>query len=467
MNALGALQRLGRALMLPIAVMPVAALLLRIGQPDLTNITFIAQAGNAIFGHLALLFAIGVAVGLSKDNAGAAGLAGAVAYLVLTEALKTLNKDLDLQILGGIISGVVGGLSYNRYAGIKLPEFLGFFAGKRFVPIFSGLVSLILALLFYFIWPPIQHWIDLLGNWMVHAGELGGFVFGLLNRLLIPIGLHHILNTTAWFVFGQYQHADAAGQLLTATGDLNRFFAGDPNAGLFMTGFYPVMMFGLPAAALAMYRTAKPEHRGRVAGLLLGVALTAFLTGITEPLEFMFMFLAPLLYVFHAILTGLSLAICSYLGIHDGFGFSAGLFDYVLNWGLATKPGWLIPLGLVYALVYYSVFVWAIRKFDLKTPGREDMVETSVPAVASDGSDIGLNYAQALGGIDNLAQIDSCITRLRLVMVDRQKIDEPLLKQLGAKGIVKLGEQNLQVVIGPQAEHIAGELTALSKQSSH
>lgn len=462
MNVLGSFQKLGRALMLPIAVLPVAALLLRIGQPDLANIAFMAKAGSAIFDHLALLFAIGVAVGLSKDNAGAAGLAGAVAYLVLTEALKTLNSHLDLQILGGIIAGVVGGLSYNRYSDIKLPEFLGFFGGRRFVPIFAGLVSLLLAWLFSFIWPPIQSGIDSLGNWMVHAGVMGGFVFGVLNRLLIPVGLHHILNTTAWFVFGHYHHLDAAGKMVTATGDLNRFFAGDPSAGLFMTGFYPVMMFGLPAAALAMYSTAKPENRSKVGGLLLGVALTSFLTGITEPIEFMFMFLAPVLYLVHALLTGVSMALCAALGIHDGFGFSAGLFDFVLNWGLATKPWLLIPIGLAYAVIYYVIFVVVIKKFDLKTPGRDEIVQTKkVNPPGPSSSFAATQYLSALGGAENLEQIDSCITRLRLLMVDRDKVDESALRALGAKGVVKLGRQNLQIVIGPQAELVAQEIKRL------
>lgn len=462
MNILGAFQKLGRALMLPIAVMPVAAILLRVGLPDVLNVPFIANAGNAIFNHLALLFAIGVAVGLSKDNAGAAGLAGVVAFLVLTAALKTINKDLDLHVLGGIISGVVAGLSYNQFYNIKLPEFLGFFGGKRFVPIFSGLASLILALIFSVIWPPVQHEINDLGNWMVHSGDIGAFVFGLLNRLLLPFGLHHILNMSAWFVFGSYDHLDAAGKMVTATGDLHRFFAGDPKAGLFMTGFYPVMMFGLPAAAAAMYTTAKTENRKRVAGLLFGVALTSFLTGITEPIEFMFMFLAPVLYVIHAILTGLSMAICSSLGIHDGFGFSAGLIDYVLNWGLATKPAMLLVVGVVYAVIYYVLFVVVIKAFDLKTPGRETMEQVKKPAATLSSSDEAKQYLQALGGKENLAQIDACITRLRLEMVDRSKIDEDALKQLGSKGVVKLGDKNLQVIIGPRAEIIAGELRSLS-----
>jgi len=449
--------------MLPIAVMPVAALMLRLGQPDVFDIAFVAEAGGAIFANLALLFAIGVAVGLSRDNAGAAGLAGAVAYLVLTKAVATVNPEVDLKILGGIISGVVGGLSYNRYYNIRLPEFLGFFAGKRFVPIFAGSVSLVLALAFGYIWPVIQSGIDAAGHWMVEAGGLGAFVFGTLNRLLIPVGLHHVLNTTAWFVFGNYEYTNAAGELVKATGDLNRFFAGDPNAGLFMTGFYPVMMFGLPAAALAMFTMARPENRAKVGGLLFGVGLTSFLTGVTEPLEFMFMFLAPALYLVHALLTGAAMALSAVLDIHHGFGFSAGLIDFVLNWGLAKNAWMLIPMGLAYAAIYYGVFVVVIKALNLKTPGREEEeLATDSGKVDRDIRELALEYLDALGGADNMTNIDACITRLRLTMVDRNVVDEKALKALGAKGVVKLGENNLQVILGPLAEIVATEMKSLA-----
>ncbi|KFF50166.1 PTS N-acetyl-D-glucosamine transporter, partial [Gammaproteobacteria bacterium MFB021] len=321
------LQKLGRSLMLPIAVLPVAGLLLRLGQPDLLDIGFIANAGNAVFSHLALIFAIGVAVGFADDDNGAAGLAGVIGYLVLEAVLETLNPEINMGVLGGIIIGSVAGLLYNRYKAIKLPDYLAFFGGRRFIPIVTGLSAVALGGLFGVIWPPIQHAIDQLGQWLIDAGDLGLFVYGVLNRILIVTGLHHVLNSFVWFVFGSYDGA---------TGDLNRFFAGDPSAGGFMAGFFPVMMFGLPAAALAMYHAAPRGRRAQVGGLLLSLALTAFLTGVTEPIEFSFMFLAPLLYAFHALMTGLSMALMDLLGVKLGFTFSAGAFDYALSYGLST-----------------------------------------------------------------------------------------------------------------------------------
>ncbi len=349
---LGFLQRLGKALMLPIAVLPAAGLLLRLGQPDLLNIPFIAAAGDAVFSNLALIFAIGVAIGFSKDGNGAAALAGAIGYFVLTKGAAAIDKDINMSVLGGIISGVIAGLLYNRYHDIKLPDWLGFFGGRRFVPIVTSLVMLVLALIFGYVWPPIQDGINAVGHWIVGAGAVGVGIFGFLNRLLIPVGLHHVLNSFVWFVFGEYNGK---------TGDLSRFFAGDPDAGIFMAGFFPIMMFGLPAAALAMIAAAKKERRKAVAGALLGVALTSFLTGITEPIEFLFMFLSPLLYVVHAVLTGLSLAVATMLDIHHGFTFSAGAIDFFLNYGIAKKPYLLIVQGLVYASSISSSSISSLR----------------------------------------------------------------------------------------------------------
>jgi len=294
------LQRIGKALMLPIAVLPAAGLLLRLGQPDLLNIPFIAAAGNAVFANLALIFAIGVAIGFSKDSNGAAGLAGAIGYFVLTEGTKAIDDTINMSVLGGILAGVIAGLLYNRFHDLKLPDWLGFFSGRRFVPIVTAATMVLLAGLFGYVWPPIQAGINGLGEWIIGAGAFGVGVFGFLNRLLIPIGLHHVLNTFLWFVFGEYNGA---------TGDISRFFAGDPSAGIFQAGFFPIMMFGLPAATLAMIVTAKKEKRAQVTGMLLSLALTSFLTGITEPIEFSFMFLSPVLYVVHALLTGSSMAI--------------------------------------------------------------------------------------------------------------------------------------------------------------
>ena len=451
--------------MLPIAVLPVAGLLLRLGQPDLLNIKWIAQAGDAIFTNLPLVFAIGVAVGFAKENHGAAGLAGAIGYLVLTAVLKSINDKLDMGVLAGILCGILAGYLYNRFKDIKLPEYLAFFGGKRFVPIITGLVCVILGLVCGFIWPTAQTGIDWVGHELTGAGPLGLFIYGVLNRLLLVTGLHHILNSLVWFVFGSFTGAD--GKMVT--GDLHRFFAGDPTAGSFMAGFFPIMMFGLPAACLAMYRAARPENRKLVGGMLLSMALTAFLTGVTEPVEFTFMFLAPILYVIHAILTGISLALMNLLHVRLGFTFSAGLFDYIISYRLGTNGWVLLPVGLVYFLIYYFLFLFAIRKFNLATPGRaEASLEPSAEEVPIGSGLAGgeapaalagaVGYVRALGGNRNLTLVDACTTRLRLEVVDDSLVNEAALRTLGARGIVRPTRNALQVVIGPQADILAGEI---------
>ncbi|KMV30854.1 PTS sugar transporter [Photobacterium swingsii] len=455
MNILGYFQKLGKALMLPIAVLPVAGLLLRFGQPDLLDVAFMAQAGQSIFDNIALLFAMGVAAGLSKDGSAAAAIAAVVGHTVMLAALGTMNADIDPGVAGGIIAGITAGHLYNRFYNIQLPDFLGFFAGKRFVPIITGLVSLGLAISFSLIWPPIQSAINMLGEWMLGSGVAGTFTYGFANRLLIPFGLHHILNTMVWFVFGEYNGV---------TGEISRFWAEDPQAGLMLAGFFPIMMFGLPAAAVAFYYCAKPENKARVGGMLASVAFTAFLTGITEPLEFLFMFLAPVLYVVHAVFMGLSLVIASLLDVHLVFSFSAGLIDYVLNFNApAALNAWkLLPLGLAFAVLYFVTFTFAIKTFDLKTPGREDEAdEKAMPDTEVQSGELANAYLMALGGKGNLTDIDACITRLRLTVVDRSKIDDAKVKALGAKGIVNVGEKNVQVVLGPQAEIIATEMKQL------
>ena len=452
--------------MLPIAVLPVAGLLLRLGQPDLLNIKWIADAGGAVFTNLPLIFAIGVAVGFAKENHGAAALAGGIGYLILTAVLKSINDKLDMGVLAGILCGIVAGNLYNRFKDIKMPEYLAFFGGKRFVPIITGLVCVLLGLLCGYIWPIVQTGIDWVGHALIGAGGLGLFIYGVLNRILLVTGLHHILNSLVWFVFGSYPGPDGK----AVTGDLHRFFAGDPTAGAFMTGFFPVMMFGLPAACLAMYHAARPENRKLVGGMLLSMALTAFLTGVTEPVEFTFMFLAPILYVIHAILTGISMALMTFLGVRLGFTFSAGAFDYIISYRLGTNGWMLIPVGLVYFLIYYFLFSFAIRKFNLATPGRaEASLEPAAEAVAVPGGtpDTGgaqaplagaVGYVRALGGNRNLKLVDACTTRLRLEVVDDSLVNEPALRTLGARGIVRPSRNALQVVIGPQAEIVAGEI---------
>ena len=462
MNILGFFQRLGRALQLPIAVLPVAALLLRFGQPDLLNVPFIAQAGGAIFDNLALIFAIGVASSWSKDNAGSSALAGAVGYFVMTKAMVTINPEINMGVLAGIITGLVAGAVYNRWAGIKLPDFLSFFGGKRFVPIATGFFCLILAAIFGYVWPPVQHAIHSGGEWIVSAGALGSGIFGFINRLLIPTGLHQVLNTIAWFQIGEFTNAAGA----VFHGDINRFYAGDGTAGMFMSGFFPIMMFGLPGAALAMYLAAPKARRPMVGGMLLSVAITAFLTGVTEPLEFLFMFLAPLLYLLHAVLTGISLFIATALGIHAGFSFSAGAIDYVLMYSLpaASKNVWmLLVMGVVFFFVYFLLFSAVIRMFNLKTPGREDKAADVVTEEANSNTEEGLtqlatSYIAAVGGTDNLKAIDACITRLRLTVGDSAKVNDAACKRLGASGVVKLNKQTIQVIVGAKAESIGDEM---------
>jgi PTS system N-acetylglucosamine-specific IIC component len=454
-NMLSFLQKIGKSLMLPIAVLPAAALLLRLGQEDLLNIPFMAGAGAAIFDHLALIFAIGVAIGFAHDNNGSAALAGAIGYFVLVNGTQAIDENINMAVLGGIISGIIAGLLYNRFHNIRLPQWLGFFAGRRFVPIITAATMVVLAGVFGIVWPPIQDLINGLGQWIIEAGALGAGVFGFLNRLLIPIGLHHVLNSLVWFVFGEYNGA---------TGDLNRFFAGDPTAGIFMTGFFPVMMFGLPAACLAMIMTAKKEKKKQVTGMFIGLAFTSFLTGITEPIEFSFMFLSPILYGIHAILTGVSMSLTYVLEIRHGFGFSAGFIDYMLNFGIAQKPLFLLVIGLAYGAVYFVIFYVVIRTMDLKTPGREDDEdgESTNPKTFGDRYSImAATFMEALGGKENVKAIDNCATRLRLQVVDMEKVDESMLKKNGAKGVMKLNKTDIQVIVGTDVEFVSDKMKQL------
>ncbi len=449
------IQGLGRALMLPIAMLPVAGLLLRFGQPDLLNVAAIADAGNAIFANLPLLFAIGVAVGFAKDNNGSSGLAGAVGYLILVAMLKDINKDIDTGVFGGILIGSIAGLMYNKYKDIKLPEFLAFFGGKRFVPIITGVLAVILGVILGFIWPPIQNGLHTFSVWMSESGEIGMFLYGVFNRLLLVFGLHHVLNSLFWFQLGDFTNA----QGVVVHGDIARFMAGDPTAGHFMAGFFPIMMFGLPAICLAMYTTAHSKNKKMVAGLLLSMALTSFLTGVTEPIEYAFVFLAPVLFGIHAILTGISMALMYFLHVRLGFSFSAGIIDYVLFFKLAQNP-WLVwPVGLVMFALYYFLGVFFIRKFNLGTIGREsdeELAAVKMAAVSSDSEE--MRYITALGGAENLLNVDACTTRLRLVVKDSSNINKPVLKALGAKGFVTPAPDALQVILGPQAEIVASKI---------
>ncbi|NYH76918.1 PTS system N-acetylglucosamine-specific IIC component [Actinopolyspora biskrensis] len=391
------LQRLGKSLMLPIAVLPAAALLLRLGQDDLIGAipgmadigAVISSAGGALFDNLPLLFAIGVAIGFAKKADGSTALAGAVGYLVLsgvlwgmtdTEASTVYNKG-PYGVLGGIIAGLVAAGLWQRYHRIKLPSYLGFFGGRRFVPIATSVAMLIIGVVLGLIFPYFDMVLTGFGEAVTGSAVAGGGIYGVVNRMLLPFGLHHIPNSVVWFLTGNYQGE---------RGDINRFFAGDPTAGTFMAGFFPIFMFALPAAALAIYHCAKPSQRKVVGGIMFSTALTAFLTGVTEPLEFSFIFVAWPLLIVHAVLTGTSMALVNLLDIHHGFGFSAGAIDYLLNFGIAQKPLWLIPIGLGYAVIYYFLFRFIITRMNLPTPGREEDEDTegadSEPSATPSGS---------------------------------------------------------------------------------
>src|SRR5882757_53460 len=367
-------------------------------------------------------------------------------------ARRTSTAKLSIPI--GLLSGIIAGVGYNRFGNITLPSYLSFFGGRRFVPIVSGLAGLVLAAVVGYAWPFLERGMDATSHAILGAGSLGLFAYGVLNRILIVTGLHHILNNFAWFIVGDYHGA---------TGDLKRFFAGDPTAGAFMSGFFPVMMFGLPGACLAMYHTARPERRAGVAGLLLSLGLTSFLTGVTEPVEFTFMFLAPVLYALHAVATGLAMVIMDLCHVRLGFSFSAGLFDYVLNFSHAQHPLLLLPIGGAYFALYYAVFRVCIVRLNLATPGRDADEAAEQPPLPSTPAARAAAFVAALGGAHNLAEIAACTTRLRLVLVDSHAIDEAALKRLGARGILRSSGQGLQVVLGPIADQVAGEIRTASR----
>ncbi|CAM5342393.1 PTS sugar transporter subunit IIA [Streptomyces spiroverticillatus] len=379
---LGGLQKLGRSLQLPVAALPAAGLLMRIGQPDVFGkdglgwdklAAIFAGAGGGIIDNMPLLFCVGVAIGFAKKSDGSTAFAAVVAYMVFKSVLdaafvdKVTTKAVNPGVLGGVIVGLITAKVWEKYHRIRLPDWLGFFSGRRFIPVVMSFVSVLLAVVFGYGWQPIGDGLNSFAEWLSSMGAWGSGIFGVLNRALIPFGMHMLLNTFAWYQFGSF--TPEGGE--EVHGDVFRFLAGDSSAGMFTTGFYPIMMFALPAACLAIAHCARPERRKATMGMMMSLALTSFVTGVTEPIEFSFVYLAPALYAIHAVLTGVSMAVTWAMGIREGFTFSAGLFDYLLNWSKATKPALLIPVGLAFAAVYYGLFRFVITKFNLKTPGRE------------------------------------------------------------------------------------------------
>ncbi|MFZ8256357.1 glucose-specific PTS transporter subunit IIBC [Staphylococcus aureus] len=490
----GQLQRIGKALMLPVAILPAAGLLLAIGTaiqgealqhylPFIQNggvqnvAKLMTAAGSIIFENLPMIFALGVAIGLAGGD-GVAAIAAFVGYIIMNKTmgdfLQVTPKNvtdpasgyasilgiptLQTGVFGGIIIGALAAWCYNKFYNINLPSYLGFFAGKRFVPIMMATTSFILAFPMALIWPTIQSGLNAFSTGLLDSNTgVAVFLFGFIKRLLIPFGLHHIFHAPFWFEFGSWKNA--AGEIIH--GDQRIFIeqireGAHLTAGKFMQGEFPVMMFGLPAAALAIYHTAKPENKKVVAGLMGSAALTSFLTGITEPLEFSFLFVAPLLFFIHTVLDGLSFLTLYLLDVHLGYTFSGGFIDYVLLGVLPNKTQWwlVIPVGLVYAVIYYFVFRFLIVKLKYKTPGREDKQSQAVTASATE-----LPYAvlEAMGGKANIKHLDACITRLRVEVNDKSKVDVPGLKDLGASGVLEVGN-NMQAIFGPKSDQIKHEM---------
>lgn len=497
--------------MLPIALLPAAGILLRLGQDDLLGriqtpvigpfFEAMSAAGQALFSQLPLLFAVGVAIGFAKKADGSTALAAVAGYLVMGAVFKQMSplvlhgvKDssgeqalIDYSVFGGIVVGLLTAWLYDKYHDIKLPSYLGFFGGRRFVPIVVSVTTLITGFVLSYIYPIFNEGLTAIGRFIGGTGALGAFVYGFANRMLIPLGLHHILNTYVWFIYGDYNGPDG-----TVSGELSRFAAGDHSAGLLTSGFYPILMFGLPAAALAMIHTAKKGQKATAIGILSAAGLTAFFTGVTEPLEFAFMFLAFPLYVVHAVLTGLSLAIAELLNIHLGFSFSAGLLDLILY---GTAPAahnipLLIVQGLAFAVLYYVIFRFAIVHWSLHTPGRADTTVGAAGNTDESGSETGTTTSEnetwratsgttggsagqgsatpssraedlinAFGGRDNLANVDACITRLRMEVNNPAAVDKNKLQALGASGVMEIGT-SVQAVFGTESDVLKDEINA-------
>lgn len=471
------LQKLGKSLMLPVAVLPAAGIMMGIGywiDPTgwgANNIiaAFLLKAGGALIDNMAILFAIGVAVGMADDHEGTAGLAGLVSWLMMTTLLSSGAVEMftgaeanaafgkiQNQFIG-ILCGIIGSACYNRFKSTKLPDALSFFSGKRSVAIVTSVATVVAAIVLFFVWPAIYTVLVKFGIKITGMGAIGAGIYGFLNRLLIPVGLHHALNSVFWF--------DVAG-----INDLGNFWAGTGTlgtTGMYMSGFFPVMMFGLPAAALAMYHTAKDNKKKVAAGLLLAASLSSFVTGVTEPLEFAFMFLAPGLYVIHAVLTGISAAVVTLMGPRAGFNFSAGLVDYVLSFKapMAVKPLMLFPIGIAFGVIYYAVFRFVIVKFNLKTPGREDDEEDelNLTLANNDYTAIATIILAGVGGKENVTSVDNCITRLRLEIKDYTKVDEKKIKSAGVPGVIRPSKTTVQVIVGTQVQFVADEFIKLCK----
>lgn len=473
-KAFGLLQQIGKSLMLPVSVLPAAGILLGVGSakfswmPDLLS-QVMARSGGAIFGNLPLIFAIGVALGLS-GNDGVSALASVVGYVVMLGTLGVMASargletksimgiaSLDTGVFGGILIGAIAAALFNRYFRISLPPYLGFFAGKRFVPIVTAFAALVTGVVLSVVWPPVQQVIQSTADYAAYGNPSAAVtLYGFVERLLIPFGLHHIWNVPFFTQMGSFT---IPGTTEVVHGDIERFFKGDPTAGI-LGGGYLFKMWGLPAAAIAMWHGAKKERRAETQGIMVSAALTSFLTGITEPIEFTFMFVAPLLYLAHAVLAGSAFLVMQLCGTHMGFTFSQGFIDYALYYPLDTRPWLVLLIGPLYGALYYGLFRWAIAAFDLKTPGREDSAALTAPGAAGDAEGLASQVLAALGGAQNLTNLDACITRLRVGLADMSKASPDRLKALGAAGVMVVGN-GLQAIFGTMSENLKTDIERL------
>lgn len=457
------IQELGKALILPICILPIGAILYRLGS-DIFHIEVLEIAGKTIMDNLTEFFAIAVGIGLSKDKSGIAGFSAYICDRILVALVQNSDKNLNMGVLSGILSGILAAYLYNKYNQKKLPEAFAYFSGKRYVPIITILWAIPIGVLFSIVWPGIQQMIDLIGK-EAAGSSMGPFFFGFFNRLLIPLGLHHVINSIFFHQLGSF--TTATGEVVT--GDYMRFLAGDPTAGVFLSGFYPIMLFGIPGALFAIYLSSKKENKKEISGLLLTMGFISFLTGITEPFEFSFMFLSPVLYIIHAFLVGLSLMVTNYFGVLFGFSFSGGFIDFVLNYSKATNGILIIPIGLCFSFIYFLVFFNLIQVFNIKTLGREEFPffqfykkEKKVPNnKENDYVELARGLIQAFGGENNIITIDACKTRLKLHLKNKTAINIHDLRELGSKGIIKTADNTLQIIFGLESKAIAKEINEL------
>ncbi|MDU4933876.1 MAG: PTS transporter subunit EIIC [Peptostreptococcaceae bacterium] len=462
------LSKLGKAMLIPVVAMPVAGLLSRLGQPDLLNLDILKIASDVIFGNLDLLFAVGciLAYTKSKDKSSAV-LAGVLSVMVFRQALTYLNESISMGVFGGIVSGVSTAIIYNYSKNWKVPSMFSFFAGEKLAITLGPIFSLILAGVFSFIWPPIEAGLDAFAIGLGSMGIFGVFLFGFLNRALIPTGLHHVFNAYIFYELGSYTTANGT----VVTGEMTRFLAGDPSAGSFLVMFYVIMVFGIPGVAAAMYKTARPENKEEVKGLANSGALTSIVAGVTEPIEFSFMFTSPLLYFIHSVFTGLAGAILYLFNSRLGFAFGFNIIDLTLNWNMGNNVIYIIPVGIAFFFLYYFTFKTIILKKDIKTPGRSENItegidEKELKLSHSNYSYMAKKLLQNVGGVENIVNAENCVTRMRLEIKDISLINEDNIKKTGAKGVVKVNKNNIQIIVGTEVVHVMKEFNALLSESA-